>query len=60
MIFVTLGLGQLLMMEMDLDDVNQVVAAMVLIIVIGYVIDGLVFRTIEKGNQRKWDLATSS
>ncbi len=48
------------MMEMDLDDVNQVVAAMVLIIVIGYVIDGLVFRKIEKGNQRKWDLATSS
>ncbi len=60
MIFVSLGLGQLLMMGRDLNDMSQVLAVMVLIIGIGYLVDGLVFKTIEKRLQQRWGLATSS
>ena len=48
MIFVSLGLGQLLMMGRDLNDMSQVIAVMMLIIAIGYIVDGLVFKTIER------------
>ena len=54
MIFVSLGLGQLLMMGRDLNDMSQVIAVMILIIAIGYIVDGLVFQTIERRLQRKW------
>lgn len=60
MIFVSLGLGQLLMMGRDLNDMSQVLAVMVLIIGIGYLVDGLVFKTIEKRLQQKWGLAGAS
>jgi NitT/TauT family transport system permease protein len=56
MIFVSLGLGQLLMMGRDLNDMSQVIAVMILIVAIGYVVDGLVFKTIERRLQRKWGL----
>jgi len=59
MIFVSLGLGQLLMMGRDLNDMSQVIAVMVLIIAIGYIVDGLVFKTIEGRLQRKWGSATA-
>jgi NitT/TauT family transport system permease protein len=57
MIFVSLGLGQLLMLGRDLNDMSQVIAVMMLIIAIGYIVDGLVFKTIERRLQRKWGLA---
>jgi sulfonate transport system permease protein len=57
MIFVSLGLGQLLMMGRDLNDMSQVIAVMILIVVIGYIVDGLVFKTVERRIQRKWGLA---
>jgi len=57
MIFVSLGLGQLLMMGRDLNDMSQVIAVMILIVAIGYIVDGLVFKTIEHRLQRKWGLA---
>jgi sulfonate transport system permease protein len=60
MIFVTLGLGQLLMMGRDLNDINQVVAVMVLIVVIGFLTDALFFRLIEASIQRKWGLKPAS
>jgi NitT/TauT family transport system permease protein len=56
MIFVTLGLGQLLMMGRDLNDMSQVVAVMILIIALGYIVDGLVFKTIERRLQQRWGL----
>src|SRR5437879_13673995 len=43
MIFVTLGLGQLLMMGRDLNDMSQVVAVMIRIVAVVYIVDGLVF-----------------
>lgn len=60
MIFVTLGLGQLLMMGRDLNDINQVVAVMVLIIAIGYLVDVFFFRVVERSIQRKWGLAPAT
>src|SRR5579863_5667329 len=56
MIFVSLGLGQLLMMGRDLNDMSQVIAVMMLIVAIGYIVDGLVFKTIERRLQHKWGL----
>ena len=60
MIFVSLGLGQLLMMGRDLNDMSQVIAVVILIIAIGYIVDGLVFRTIERRLQQKWGLAPAT
>jgi NitT/TauT family transport system permease protein len=60
MIFVSLGLGQQLMMGRDLNDMNLVIAVMLLIIAIGYVIDGLVFRTAQRRLQRRWGLEPAS
>jgi NitT/TauT family transport system permease protein len=60
MIFVTLGLGQLLMMGRDLNDMSQVIAVMILIVALGYLVDGVFFRTIERQLQQRWGLATAS
>lgn len=59
MIFVSLGLGQLLMMGRDLNDMSQVLAVMVLIVAIGFAVDGLLFKTIERRLQYRWGLATT-
>jgi NitT/TauT family transport system permease protein len=59
MIFLSLGLGQLLMMGRDLSDMSQVIAVMVLIIALGYIVDGLVFKTIERHLQQRWGLAAA-
>jgi NitT/TauT family transport system permease protein len=60
MIFVSLGLGQLLMVGRDLNDMSQVIAVMILIVAIGYIVDGLVFRMIERRLQQKWGFAPAS
>ena len=56
MIFLSLGLGQLLMMGRDLNDMSQVIAVMILIIILGFIIDGLIFRTMERKLQQRWGL----
>ncbi len=60
MIFVSLGLGQLLMMGRDLNDMSQVIAVMILIVAIGYIVDGLIFRTFERRLQYRWGLTTAT
>jgi NitT/TauT family transport system permease protein len=60
MIFVTVGLGQLLMMGRDLNDINQVFSVMVLIAAIGYTVDGILFRRLETSLRHKWGLATAA
>lgn len=60
MIFVTVGLGQLLMLGRDLNDINQVFAVMVLIAGIGFLVDGILFRKIEASVRTKWGLATAA
>jgi NitT/TauT family transport system permease protein len=60
MIFVTLGLGQQLIMGRELSDMGQVIAVMILIVVIGYVVDGLVFKTAERRLHQRWGLAPAN
>jgi NitT/TauT family transport system permease protein len=57
MLFVSLGLGHLLMMGRDLNDMSQVVAVMILIMLLGYAVDLLLFAWIERRMRRRWGLA---
>jgi len=56
MLYLSLGLGQVLMMGRDLNDMSAVVAVMLLIIAIGYLVDGIVFRGLQRRLQTKWGL----
>jgi NitT/TauT family transport system permease protein len=60
MIFVTLGLGQVLILGRNLNDMSQVIAVMILIVAIGYLVDGLLFRGVERRLQRKWGTAPAA
>jgi NitT/TauT family transport system permease protein len=60
MLYMSLGLGQVLMMGRELNDMSQVIAVMILIIAIGYVVDGLVFKTIERRLQHQWGLTPAT
>src|SRR3989441_8606172 len=60
MLYLSLGLGQLLMMGRDLNDMSQVIAVMILIIAIGYVVDGVVFKGMERHLQNKWGLTPAT
>jgi len=56
MIFLTVGLGQQLMMGRDLNDMSQVIAVMILIVALGYLVNRVVFRTMERALQNRWGL----
>ncbi len=56
LLYVSLGLGQLLMMGRDLNDMNLVVAVMLVIIGIGLTVDRLVFAPIETRVRERWGL----
>ncbi len=56
MIVAGLGLGQLLMVGRDNSDMSMVLAVMLVIVVIGWAIDGLIFRGIEGWFSRRWGL----
>jgi NitT/TauT family transport system permease protein len=60
MLYVSLGLGQVLMMGRETSDMNAVIAVMVLIVVIGYVVDGVVFKSMERHLQHKWGLTPAT
>ena len=60
MIFVSLGLGHLLMMGRDLNDMNQVLAVMAVIMAIGQIVDRLVFERLESRIRLKWGLTVSA
>jgi sulfonate transport system permease protein len=57
MLFVSLGLGQLLMMGRDLNDMSQVLAVMGLIMVTGHLVDQVVFERLERHVRQRWGLA---
>jgi NitT/TauT family transport system permease protein len=59
MIYISLGLGQLLMTGRDLNDINLVVAVMVLIALLGYIVDGIVFRKLDASVRNKWGMAAT-
>ena len=60
MLYLSLGLGQVLMMGRDLNDMSAVIAVMILIIAIGYVVDGVVFKGMERHLQNQWGLTASA
>ena len=60
MIFLTIGLGQLLMMGRDLNDMSQVIAVMLMIIGLGYLVNRVVFRTMERTLQNRWGLTPAA
>ena len=57
MLYVSLGLGQVLMMGREM---NAVFAVMVLIVAIGYIVDGVVFKSMERHLQHKWGLTVAT
>jgi len=56
MLSATKGLGQVLMVGRDLADISQVMAVMIVIILLGLVIDKLVFGRIESSIRHRWGL----
>jgi len=56
-IFSFLGLGFLLNVGRELNDISQVIATMLVIMVIGILIDGLVFKKVERKVMSRWGLA---
>lgn len=59
MLYGALGLGQLLNEGRDLNDINQVVAVMVLIALIGYVVDSVLFRRLDASLRERWGMAVA-
>ncbi len=56
LLFSFLGLGFLLNVGRQLNDVSQVIAMMLVIMIIGIVIDGLVFKRLEDKVMSRWGL----
>lgn len=56
LIFVSLGFGHLLQVGRELNDINQIVAVMLLIVVIGLLVDRGIFFQLERRIRRKWGL----
>jgi len=48
------------MMGRDLNDMSAVIAVMILIIAIGYIVDGVVFKGVERRLQHKWGLTPAT
>ena len=60
MLYVSLGLGQVLMMGRETSNMNAVIAVMFLIIALGYIVDGLIFKSMERHLQHKWGLSSAT
>lgn len=56
LLYVSLGLGHLLMMGRELNDMSQVVAVMLVIIAIGLIVDRAIFAPIETRVRARWGL----
>lgn len=56
LLFVNLGLGHLLMMGRELNDMSRVIAVMIVIAVISILTDKFIFGAAESRLQRKWGL----
>lgn len=57
LLFVTLGLGQMLMMGRELQDMSQVVAVMLVIIALGLLTDLAIFGWLEDRVRERWGFA---
>lgn len=59
MLFVSLGLGHLLVMGRELSDMAQVMAVMLVIVAIGLLMERLVFSPLERRVRRRWGLESA-
>lgn len=59
LLIVCLGLGHLLMIGRELNDMSQVIAVMLVIILIGILIDRLFFIKVERRIRERWGLVKS-
>ncbi len=57
LLYVSVGLGQLLMMGRELNDMSQVLAVMLVIIALGLVVDRLGLTPVERSVRERWGLA---
>src|SRR6202030_1241904 len=60
MLYLSLGLGQVLMIGRETSNMNAVIAVMILIIALGYIVDGLIFKSMERHLQHKWGLTPAT
>lgn len=56
MLSATKGLGQVLTRGRDIEDISQVMAVMVVIIVFGLIVDSLIFGRLEMNVRQRWGL----
>lgn len=56
LLIVCLGLGHLLMIGRELNDMSQVIAVMIVIVIIGILVDRLFFIKVEKRIRERWGL----
>lgn len=54
MLFISAGLGQLLMVGREFNDMSQVLAVMIMIVIIGTLFDKLIFGILETNLRKKW------
>jgi len=59
LLFVSLGLGHMLMMGRELADMSQVLAVMLVIIALGLLTDRAIFGTLEERVRERWGLAAA-
>jgi len=57
LLFVSLGLGQMLMQGRELADMSQVIAVMAVIMALGLFTDRVIFGSLERHVRRRWGLA---
>ncbi|HSB46809.1 MAG TPA: ABC transporter permease [Candidatus Bilamarchaeum sp.] len=60
LIYYSAGLGQLLQMGRELNDVNMIAAVMAVIVCIGLIAERAVFGRLEESVRKKWGLETGS
>ncbi len=60
LLYVSMGLGQLLTMGRELNDMSQVIAVMSVIVVIGLVVDRTLFSRVERRVRERWGLQASN
>ncbi len=54
LLFVSMGLGHMLQMGRELNDMSQVVAVMLVIVLLGLTVDKLIFSRLETVVQERW------
>lgn len=59
LLFVSLGLGHMLMMGRELADMSQVLSVMFVIIVLGLLTDSVIFGSLERHMRRTWGLGAA-